>query len=573
MPQDTTHTFEFGLVMAGAISAGAYTAGVVDFLIEALDGWQAAKDDPATAVPRHAVKLRAMSGASAGAMTVAMAAAALFSELSPVRDPENPPPPERNRLYDCWVRQIDITELLSVADIARTGRAISLLDSTVLGKIGQLALSTRPNAAVRPYVGDPLAAFLTVANLRGVPYGFKLFGAETQVFGLSNHMDDVRFAISPQRCEEVEGMDCLDPDALFDGSERRADWDRLALAALASGAFPVGLQPRVIERPTTDYEPVAYGRIRDRPDWGATPPGDRYTCLCVDGGLMNNEPLGLARAYLAGGADKRNPRDATEASRAMILVDPFPNTADFDPDYKPNDDLIAVAGKMFGALKSQARFAAEDLELAADPKVFSRFAITPARYDAAGNAAEPAIASAVMGGFGGFFKEDFRRHDFHLGRRNCQNFLARYFCLPESNPLFDAVPQSVRDAWYVCERDGSRKTIDVQKRDGAPGEMETRPVLPIIPLVKPVDAEIASPTWPARPQFPWPDLEARVASRVDALGRTIIDTQLENVFGSAMRWALRSAWRLRLSRQVTQSLMRLIAEEMQMIDGGRARSR
>lgn len=573
MPQDSTQTFELGLVMAGAISAGAYTAGVMDFLIEALDGWEAAKADRtlAAGVPGHAVKLRAMSGASAGAMTVAIAAAALFSEVSPVRDPETPPAPERNRLYDCWVRQIDITELLNVADIARSGRAVSLLDSTVLAQIGQLALATPRRAAARPYVGDPLAAFLTVANLRGVPYGFKLFGAETQVFGMSNHMDDVRFAISPGQCESVEGMDCLDPDALFDGGARRGDWDRLALAALASGAFPVGLQPRVIERPTADYEPLAYGRIRDRPDWGATPPGDRYTCLCVDGGLMNNEPLGLARAYLAGGADRRNPRDATQASRAMILIDPFPNTAGFEPEYKPNDDLIAVAGKMFGALKSQARFAAEDLELAADPTVFSRFAITPARYDDAGNAVEPAIASAVMGGFGGFFKEDFRRHDFHLGRRNCQNFLARYFCLPDTNPLFAAVPQSVRDAWYVRERDGSRKTIDVPKPGGAPGETETRPALPIIPLVKPVDAEIASPAWPARPRFPWPDLEARVAARVDALGRTIIDTQLENVFGAAMRWALRSAWRLRLSRQVTQSLIRLIDEEMRALDGGRAR--
>ena len=30
-------TFEMGLAMAGAISAGAYSAGVLDFLIEALD--------------------------------------------------------------------------------------------------------------------------------------------------------------------------------------------------------------------------------------------------------------------------------------------------------------------------------------------------------------------------------------------------------------------------------------------------------------------------------------------------------------------------------------------------------
>jgi hypothetical protein len=36
-------TFDIGLVLAGAISAGAYSAGVVDFLIEALDAWEDAK--------------------------------------------------------------------------------------------------------------------------------------------------------------------------------------------------------------------------------------------------------------------------------------------------------------------------------------------------------------------------------------------------------------------------------------------------------------------------------------------------------------------------------------------------
>ena len=31
-------TFHLGLCLAGAVSAGAYTAGVVDYLFEALDG-------------------------------------------------------------------------------------------------------------------------------------------------------------------------------------------------------------------------------------------------------------------------------------------------------------------------------------------------------------------------------------------------------------------------------------------------------------------------------------------------------------------------------------------------------
>jgi predicted acylesterase/phospholipase RssA len=69
--------FEIGLTMAGAISAGAYTAGVIDFLVEALDAWDAAKSAAQAggpAVPGHAVSLRVMSGASAGAIVAAILA-------------------------------------------------------------------------------------------------------------------------------------------------------------------------------------------------------------------------------------------------------------------------------------------------------------------------------------------------------------------------------------------------------------------------------------------------------------------------------------------------------------------
>lgn len=73
--------FELGLVQAGAISAGAYTAGVIDFLIEAMDAWEKRKDHPD--VPHHDVKLKVISGASAGGMTAAITAAALQSEFKP----------------------------------------------------------------------------------------------------------------------------------------------------------------------------------------------------------------------------------------------------------------------------------------------------------------------------------------------------------------------------------------------------------------------------------------------------------------------------------------------------------
>ncbi len=67
------------------------------------------------------------------------------------------------------------------------------------------------------------------------------------------------------------------------------------------------------------------------------------------------------------------------------------------------------------------------------------------------------MASAILGGFGGFLAEAFRRHDFYLGRRNCQAFLRWHFALPETNRLFDGF--AARDRWYVTETDGHRETF------------------------------------------------------------------------------------------------------------------
>jgi predicted acylesterase/phospholipase RssA len=77
--------FHIGLVLSGAVSAGAYTAGVIDFLVQALDAWEQVKRDQEEAnpdaqtwqVPWHRVKVRIITGASAGSITAAIAAPAL----------------------------------------------------------------------------------------------------------------------------------------------------------------------------------------------------------------------------------------------------------------------------------------------------------------------------------------------------------------------------------------------------------------------------------------------------------------------------------------------------------------
>src|ERR1051325_9114540 len=75
-------TFYIGLCMAGAVSAGAYTAGVIDYLIEALQKWEDLRGQPG--VPRHRVEIPIMVGASAGGMTSILTAASLTQKIDPI---------------------------------------------------------------------------------------------------------------------------------------------------------------------------------------------------------------------------------------------------------------------------------------------------------------------------------------------------------------------------------------------------------------------------------------------------------------------------------------------------------
>ena len=109
--------FQLGIAMAGAISAGAYSAGVMDFLIEALDAYEAAKVAPDWTGPTHDVRIPVMTGASAGGMTAAIAALHAFHGITPVRPGIAPPPKAANRLYSSWVTDISLEALLETSDL------------------------------------------------------------------------------------------------------------------------------------------------------------------------------------------------------------------------------------------------------------------------------------------------------------------------------------------------------------------------------------------------------------------------------------------------------------------------
>lgn len=511
VPAPPAGTFELGLCMAGAVSAGAYTAGVLDLLVEALDAFEAekARRRAAGEAPLHEVRLAALGGASAGGMCAALGAVFLDAAFPHVTPGADAAAKAGNPLYDAWVRRIDMRRLLGVDDL-KGGEIHSALDCTVLDEIVEALVDARQTMPDRPraWLADPLRVMLTLANLKGVPYALRFGGAGDAHF-MWRHADYLRFAV-PNGLAAAAGAGAAPDQTVLDRALPRGSALRELFKAvtLGTGAFPVALRPRVIRRPRRDYEfrgllhprsrlaealtedpnaafdPLPVWASECRPDWDEPTPD--HAMLCVDGGAMDNEPLELVRRSLAGW-NGRNERDGHRANRAVLLVDPFANKEAAGPGDQVG--LLGALMPLFNALVRNSRFKAEDLALAASPDTYSRFLIAPSRGP--GWKARGAIASGYLGGFMGFFSEAYRHHDYMLGRRNARSFLRQHLVLPMANRLF-------QDGRW-SEADRSRHLV--RRTPDGPEDH-----LPIIPLFGRLarqddagadDAVEPLPTWPA----------------------------------------------------------------------------
>lgn len=441
--------------MAGAISAGAYTAGVLDFLTEAVDEWYKAKGR-GEAVPSHDISIEVMSGASAGGMCAAISSVMLQENFEHIHDTGKTG--SSNRFYESWVNRIDIRELLKTDDLKNTQPVTSLLDSTIINNIASYALTPgTPLSPPRPYVSPDLTLYLSLTNLRGTPYS--LNGAAPGSIEETTFFFGDRIRFEPFDPHQTIDMSRTTNMLDFTRSGAAGGWDVLQAAAMATGAFPVFLAPRILNRRLSEYTPpmwesVTAANTGTPPPIGPSfPPGtpDPLATLNVDGGVTNNDPFNYAHDHLAKldppVLDNRAPIAAIDADRAVINIAPFPTTTKFDINYQPAQftGIFAILGSLFSALVSQARFFGESLDQVMNGATFNRFVIAPSDHalavehkDTAPDAQPPALQCATLGAFGGFFERGFRAHDYALGRRNCQKFLRDSFVVPTDNLIMKA---------------------------------------------------------------------------------------------------------------------------------------
>lgn len=540
-------TFEVGLALAGAISAGAYTAGVMDFLIEALDAWERAKaeenkakgsDSKNHAVPFHDVKLKIITGASAGSIVGGIAAVAMRYDFQHVnaRVSEDESRAKANPFYRTWVTDIDVAKLLETKDFqANPDKLDSLLDSTCLVDIAKAVIAFTGPTIDRPYLPDPFRLAYTINNLHGIPYSIDMRGIVSDAgYEMMAHADHVRFALSGLHPGNG-GPACPDEVLLSHPNTPAAqEWMKMAVTSLASAAFPLFLKPRELAREIADYDYRFVPLLSDmhppyahiKPSWPASQ-RDPYRYLGVDGGTLNNEPIELARIELAGLLG-RNPRSGSEAKRAVVLVDPFPDPAQLGPSRDAG--IIKTGLSLISSWMTQSRFKPVDLALAHAETVYSRFIVSPSRGAGSKVSNGFALASGTLGGFGGFLHQQFRKHDYLLGRRNCQQFLRKHFTLPANNPLFDNWnPTLKRDARYLATNPAT--------------SADELPIIPLIGALNPTDGtEETLPKWP-KSIYTGQNLDTlkgQIKGRADAVyGATVRDLPWYARLYLAIGWILK----------------------------------
>jgi hypothetical protein len=454
---------------------------VLDYFFQALDAWERARASSDT--PPHRAVVQVIAGASAGSITGALGVVALARGMRPQDFGDAEKQAARATaggatqdfrcllpsLYDTWVtrpRMVDPAggvDFLGVEDLAGSPDApvVSALNAALLDDIKVKALTAQPGepaprtAPPYPYIAATLHVYMTVSNLRGIPFSVSFGNA---VYGMLTHGDRVHYVIGGLGGAAGAQNDWIARDSgrpLSIGSlppagqPLPAEWDRYGTSALASSAFPVGLAPRELAAPLAEYlhraYPMVAGEATVSPDfpaaWSSGLGEAGFVFLNVDGGVVNNNPFDYAQ-YALMGDHKAERTAADEADRAVIMVSPFPELPTFLPDGRPEAELVAVLQALFPALIDQARFKPSELVPAMDPSDHSRFLIAPNR-NLGGVEQRYKIACGALTGFGGFLDEKFRAHDFQLGRRNCQEFLRSIFGLPAGNPLFgDAAGRS-----------------------------------------------------------------------------------------------------------------------------------
>ena len=304
------------ITIAGAVSLGSYEAGVLYEVLEALRRHNTKYQDDED----RKIYIDVITGASAGAMTAAMAAQRLLYDAGSLSGPET------NIFYQAWVARISLWSLVKMKwkeniwhslfssdEIESLGRQLLPKPQEELQRNGgktdvhpaiELARDATGNSirgADGNLVTKPLWVGLALTNLDGVDYGYPILEERTDKFQYTCCEDQLACEI----------------DATPAATAKL--WDELREAAVASGAFPFAFRAKAIKRRRSEYPDTTLE------GWPTSIKEKTFTY--TDGGVLQNQPIGLAKNLIDDLVGKRLAAGDTDAyndadSRLYLFVSP-----------------------------------------------------------------------------------------------------------------------------------------------------------------------------------------------------------------------------------------------------------
>lgn len=306
------------ITISGAVSLGSYEAGV---LYEVLDALAQHNSDPKT-TDDEKIFVDVLTGASAGGMTATIAAQKLLFEAGSLTDPY------KNSFYQPWVADVSLDALLTFQP--GEDHTQSLFSSKLIEQIADRHMTVRYHGATtparrqHPAAADTIQLGLTLANLNGVDFSRPVKGGRS--FTYTRHKDQLRI-----------GLDAGDPS-----HDTLKKWLPLRDAAISCGAFPIAFRAKELIRLESEYPARFLVPF--------VPPVQTFTY--TDGGLFQNEPLGMAKDFVDGIDDHRN-----NESRFYLFVAPGAKSGSRETQFSSSTaTVLRTTWRMAMSIFAQSRF-------------------------------------------------------------------------------------------------------------------------------------------------------------------------------------------------------------------------
>jgi hypothetical protein len=218
---------------------------------------------------------------------------------------------------------------------------------------------------------------------------------------------------------------------------RETNWEMLRECSLSSGAFPFAFEVKKIKRFPGEDEFT--GRRED-------------FYYYTDGGVFENEPLGIAKKLAEWVDNKANPQNEPN-KRFYLYVAPGNKTSTANKNFGKNGiDLWTTLNALLAAVFNQARF--QDWIVKDLDNKSPIFQITTKDENLIGE---------LFSAFAGFLDIRFRFHDYNIGRESARAALKKFSETTISNPNLVYWTEDVRDQeilWTFIDTKGIKQSIN-----------------------------------------------------------------------------------------------------------------